>query len=75
MERIRNTNLYRSLTEGRTDVEIWEDNFTEGGWQFFSIVAFKKGEATILAQLRLNEEQIEHRVRDDSGNDTWLEAT
>jgi hypothetical protein len=46
---IETTKLYCSLAEGRTDVEIWDDNYSEDGWAYFSIVAFSEGTARKLA--------------------------
>jgi hypothetical protein len=74
MDRIKNTNLYRSLTEGRNDVELWEDNFTEDGWSFFSLVVFAKGEMNVLAYLRAKEDMIQNRIRDEQGNEVWIDT-
>ena len=74
MESIRNTNLYRSLTEGRKDVELWEDNFTEDGWSFFSIVTFAKGEVNVLAHLRTKGGAVQNRTRDEDGKELWIDT-
>jgi hypothetical protein len=74
MDRIKNTNLYRSLTDGRNDVELWEDNFTQDGWSFFSLVVFAKGEMNVLAHLRAKEDMIQNRIRDEQGNEVWIDT-
>jgi major membrane immunogen (membrane-anchored lipoprotein) len=74
MESIKNTNFYRSLTGGRQDVELWEDNFAEDGWSFFSVVVFAKGEMNVLAHLRVKDGKIQNRTRDDHGAELWVET-
>jgi hypothetical protein len=73
-EAILNSNLYRSLAEGRTDVELWQDNQAADGWEVFWIVTFNRGSATILAELRAKDGQTQHRVRDEHGVETWVET-
>ena len=72
MDGILKTKLYRSLAEGRKDVELWEDNCPEDGWRLFSIVAFSRGEATILARIRMKDEQIQNSVRGENGEEAWV---
>ena len=74
MEKIKNTNLYRTLTEGRKDVELWEDNFTEDGWSFFSLVTFAKGEMNVLAHFRTKEGVVQNRTRDEQGKEAWVDT-
>jgi len=74
MDEILTTDLYRSLAEGQKNVELWQENFTEEGWSFFSIVKFTKGEAAILAQLRMKDGQIQNRARDAAGAETWVDT-
>ncbi len=74
MDAILKTGLYRSLAEGHKDVELWQENFTEEGWSFFSVVRFTKGEATILAELRMKEGQIQNRARGADGAEAWVDT-
>lgn len=72
METIQNTRLYRSLSEGRADVEIWDDNYTEDGWAYFSIVAFNDGTARKLEYIRVQDDRIQKRTYDVNGDDLWI---
>jgi hypothetical protein len=72
---ILNSHLFRSLAEGRTDVELWQDNHAEDGWELFRIVTFHRGSATILAELRSKDGQTQHRVHDEHGVESWREVT
>jgi hypothetical protein len=74
VDRIRNLNLYRTLTEGRAGVELWQDNRPVDGWELFRIVTLNRDTATVLADLRAKESRIERRVTDEHGAETWLEA-
>ena len=74
MDTLQNSNLYRSLSAGRTDVEIWDDNYSEDGWAYFSIVAFNAGTAKKLAYARVKDGQIEKRTYDVNGDDLWIAA-
>ena len=74
MNTIENTRLYRSLAEGRTDVETWDDNYSEDGWAYFSIVAFGQGTARKLAYLRVKGGRIQKRTYDENGDDQWVDA-
>jgi hypothetical protein len=71
---IENTRLYRSLAEGRTDVEIWDDNYSEDRWAYFSIVAFSRGTARKLAYVRVKGKRMQKRAYDENGDDQWVEA-
>lgn len=71
MDEILNTNLYKSLAQAHKNVELWQENFTEEGWSFYSIVKFTKGEATILAELRAKEGQIQKRTKGAEG-EGWV---
>ena len=72
---IKNSSLYRRLTEGRSDVELWQDNHAVDGWDLFRIVILKRDTATVLADLRAKEGRVEQRVVDEHGVEAWLEAT
>ena len=74
METIRNTGLYRSLSKHRTDVEIWDDNYSEDGWSYYSIVALRQGAAKKLAYVRVKGDKIQKRRYDANGDDLWVEA-
>jgi hypothetical protein len=71
---IENSNLYRSFARGRTDVEIWDDNHSEDGWAYFSVVAFSRGEARKLAYVRVKGGRIQKRTYDNNGDDLWVDA-
>jgi hypothetical protein len=75
VDRIRNLSLYRALTEGRADVELWQDNCPVDGWELFRIVTLKRNTATLLVELRTKQGRIERRVTDEHGVEAWLEAT
>ena len=70
---ILKSNLYRSLAEGRTDVELWQDNQPADGWSVFWIATYQRGHATILAELRAKDGQTQHRVRNEHGVETWID--
>ena len=74
MEVILNSKLYRSLAGGRHDIELWEANRPENGWTLFSIVSRRGSDATILAELRLEDDQLQQWVVGDQGNQQWLAA-
>lgn len=74
MKRILQSKLYQSLAAGRNDIELWEDNHLVDGWTRFSIVSRRQGDATILAELRANDDQVQRRVVDDHGLEQWLAA-
>ncbi len=74
MSTLKNSNLYRTLSAGRTDVEVWDDNYVEDGWAYFSIVAFSQGTARKLAYARVRDGQIERRTYDVNGDDLWIPA-
>jgi hypothetical protein len=74
VDRIRNLNLYRTLTEGRAGVELWQDNCPVDGWELFRIVTLNRDTATLLVELRAKQGRIERRVVDERGVETWLEA-
>jgi hypothetical protein len=71
---LRNSNLYRCLSKGRTDIEIWNDNYSEDGWAYFSIVAFGHGTARKLAYVRVKGGQIQKRTYDGNGDELWIAA-
>jgi hypothetical protein len=71
---IEHTRLYRSLAGGRTGVEIWDDNYSEGGWAYFSIVALSRGTARRLAYVRVHGGRIQRRTYDENGEDHWVDA-
>jgi hypothetical protein len=62
------------LSEGRTDIEIWDDNYSEGGWSYFSIVAFRDATAQKLAYVRVRDGKIQMRTYDENGDDLWIET-
>jgi hypothetical protein len=70
---ILNSNLYRSLAAGRTDVELWQENQVVDGWVVFWIATFQGGHATFLAELRAKDGQMQHRARDEQGVETWVD--
>ena len=72
---IKNSSVYRTLTDGRTDVELWQDNHAVDGWDLFRIVTLRGDTATILADLRAKEGHIERRVVDAQGRESWVEMT
>ncbi len=74
MNAIESTRLYRSLAEGRTDVEIWDDDYSEDGWAYFSIVAFNQETARKLAYVRVQGGCIQKRTYDENGDDQWVDA-
>jgi hypothetical protein len=74
MKSIQNSDIYRSLCKGRTDVEIWDDNYEEAGWAYYSIVAHSQGTARKLAYVRLNGERIQKRTYDNNGDDLWVDT-
>jgi hypothetical protein len=75
IDTIQSLNLYRTLTQGRADVELWHDNIPEDGWELFRIVTLNRDTATVLVDLRAKEGRVERRVTDEHGVETWLEAT
>ncbi len=72
MDTVQNSGLYQSLSQGRTDGEIWDDNYSEDGWAYFSIVAFNEGTARKLAYVRVGNGQIQKRIYDVNGADLWI---
>ena len=74
MKMIQDTIYYRSLSEDRTDVEIWDDKFSERGWDYCSIVAFSQGTARILAFVRVKRGQAQRRMYDENGDDLWVDV-
>jgi len=74
MKAIQDTIYYRSLSQGRTDVEVWDDRFSEDGWDYFSIVAFSQGTAKKLAYIRVKSGQLQRRIYDENGDDHWVEV-
>lgn len=74
MKFIEYTKLYRSLSEGRSDVKVWSDDYLEGGWAYFSIVASKNGTARKLAYVRVKDERVQKRTYDKNGDDLWVDA-
>jgi hypothetical protein len=74
MNTIEQSRLYRSFAEGRTDVEIWDDNYSEDGWAYFSIVTFSQGTAKKLAYVRVKGWRIQKRTYGANGDDQWVES-
>lgn len=71
-ELILNSQLYKDIAEGRDDIKIWDDKYTEDGWVYWNIVSSNSGVVKKMAYLRLKENIIQKRTYDDEGDDLWI---
>jgi hypothetical protein len=71
-ELIRNSELFKEISDGRLDVEIWDDEYTEDGWAYWNVVSRNSGVVKKLAYLRIKESTIQKRSYDEQGDDLWL---
>ncbi len=74
MDTIKASALYRDLSAGRKNVEVWEDNFTDGQWAYYSIVAFGRGEIDILANVRVQDGALQQRTSRPEAEETWADV-
>jgi hypothetical protein len=69
------TFLFRRLAGAHPGVEVWPDEeYTEGGWSYASIVSRFDGNVRILAYVRLRPGQLQRRTYDKAGDDLWVAA-
>ena len=71
---IKQSELYKTYQTSKTGVEIWDDNYTEEGWKYFSIVSNNNGVVRKLEYVRIKEGQLQLRKYDEKGDDLWLET-
>jgi hypothetical protein len=69
---LKHSNIYQSITSGRDDVEIWNDDYIEDGWSYWNVVSRNDGEVKKLAYLRIKENQIQKITYDEEGDDLWV---
>jgi hypothetical protein len=68
---IENTSIYCGIASLRSGVEIWDDNYLEDGWAYFSIVARDPGAVRKLEYVRVKGNVVQLRSYDKNGDDLW----
>ena len=71
---IAQSNLYKTHLKTSVNVEIWDDNYTEEGWRYYSIVSNSNGLVRKLEYVRIKNGIMQQRKYDEKGDDLWLEA-
>jgi len=67
--------LFQSLATCHPNVEVWPDQeFSEGGWEYFWIVALTDGIARNLAYMRSKAGHLQRRKYDANGDDLWIDT-
>jgi hypothetical protein len=72
---VRTSALFQSFAASHPNVEVWPDReFSEGGWEYFWIVALTDGTARHLAYTRWKANRLQHRTYDSKGDDVWTDS-
>ena len=75
MEKIvEQTSLYKNHQANKSGVEVWDDNYTEDGWKYYSIVSNNNGVVRKLEYIRIKDGKLLYRKYDKKGDDLWLEV-
>ena len=74
IETVKSRALFQRHSAGGNEVEIWDDNYNDDGWNYFSIVAFSDGTAHKLDYVRVKDGSMQRRTYDETLDDLWIEA-
>ena len=71
-EIIKESNLYKSIIAEKANIELWDDNYEEDGWVYYSIVSNDLGLVRKLEYVRTKYNKIQKRIYDENGDDLWV---
>ena len=71
-EIIKESNLYKSIIAEKANIELWDDNYEEDGWVYYSIVSNDSGVVRKLEYVRTKDNKIQKRIYDENGDDLWV---
>ena len=73
MDNILNSKLYKELLSTYPNVEIWDDEYEEDGWQYWNIVTNQDAFVKKLEYIRFKDSVMQKRTYDENFDDKWIE--
>jgi hypothetical protein len=72
---VQASSLFQSLATAHPGIEVWPDEeYAEGGWEYFWIVSRGKHSVQTLAYIRWKAGQLQKRIYDEGGEELWVDA-